>query len=82
MKTCADLIQTWLCQEVEIFPAKPPFLRAKIGEIMERAYSGRGLEETLRLCQEVKKTFQGSEETLKCIQRVEECLRKLVDETK
>ncbi|MDH5783425.1 MAG: hypothetical protein OEZ35_07175 [Candidatus Bathyarchaeota archaeon] len=49
---------------------------------MERAYSGRGLEETLRLCQEVKKTFRGSEETLKCIQRVEECLRKLVDETK
>jgi len=63
-------------------PAKPPFLGAKIGEIMERVYSGRGFEETLRLCQEVVKTFRGSEETLKCIQRVEECLRKMVDDTK
>jgi len=67
---------------VEISAAKPSFLGVNIGEIMERAYSGRGLEETLRLCQEVVKTFRGSEETLKCIQRVEECLRKLVDETK
>jgi len=49
--------------------------------MMERAYHERGFEETLRRCQEVMKTFQGSEETLKCIQRVEECLRRLVDET-
>ena len=48
---------------------------------MERAYCSRGFEETLRLCQDVIKTFRGSEETLKYIQRVEECLRKLVNET-
>ena len=53
----------------------------KIGEIMERAYCRRGFEETLRLCQEVMERFEGSEETLRCIQRIEECLRRLVDET-
>jgi hypothetical protein len=67
---------------MEIPCAKPLLLGAKIGDIMERAYSGRSFEETLRLCQKVAKTFQGSEETLKYIQRVEKCLRKLVDETK
>ncbi|MCK5562586.1 hypothetical protein KAI30_00310 [Candidatus Bathyarchaeota archaeon] len=48
---------------------------------MDRAYCGTGFEETLRQCQEAVKTFRGSEETLKCIQRIEECLRKLVDES-
>jgi hypothetical protein len=46
-----------------------------------RAPWGRSFEETLRLCQEATRTFRGSEETLKCIQQVEECLRRLVDET-
>jgi len=64
----------WRC------PRKTPVFRAKIGEIMERIYRGKGFEETLRLCQEVMKTFRGSEETLKYIQRVEECLRRLVEE--
>lgn len=54
---------------------------AKIGEILERVHQWRGFEETLRQCNEVTRTFRGSKETLKCIRRVEECLRRLVDET-
>ncbi len=42
--------------------------------------SGKGFEETLRLCRDVTKSFQGSEDTLRYIQRVEECLRRLVAE--
>jgi len=48
---------------------------------VERAYSGKGFEETLRQCHQVMKNFQGSKETLKCILRVEECLRRLLDES-
>lgn len=76
------MILACLCLEVEIPCARPLFLRTETGEIMERAYSVRSFEETLRLCQEAAKTFRGSKETLKCIQRVEKCLKKLVDETK
>ena len=54
---------------------------AKIGEIMERTYRGTGFEETLKLCREAMKNYWGSDETLNCIQRIEECLRKLVEET-
>ncbi len=66
----------WLCHWFFKF-----LQRAKIGETLDRAYCGTGFEETLRQCQEAVKTFRGSEETLKCIQRIEECLRKLVDES-
>jgi len=64
-----------------MFPAKPLFLEATTGEKMERAYYRRSFEETLRLCNDFTKTFQGSEDTLKYIQQVEECLRKMVAET-
>lgn len=52
-----------------------------MGERLNRACYTTGFEETLRLCQNTVKTFRGSEETLKCIQRIEECLRKLVEES-
>ncbi|MGD8506993.1 MAG: hypothetical protein PVF15_10075 [Candidatus Bathyarchaeota archaeon] len=47
---------------------------------MERADYGRGFEETLRLCQKVTKTYRGSKETLRHIKRIEECLKRLVNE--
>jgi hypothetical protein len=55
--------------------------RAQIGETVERAYYGRGFEETLRQCQDVKKNFQGSKKTLKYLLRIEECLKMLINET-
>jgi hypothetical protein len=54
---------------------------AQIGDAVESAYYGRGFEETLRQCQDVMKNFQGSKKTLKHILRIEECLKRLVDET-
>jgi len=48
---------------------------------MERAYYGRGFEETLRQCQDAKKNFQGSKKTLKYLLRIEECLKMLINET-
>jgi hypothetical protein len=55
--------------------------RAQIGEMLESTYYGRGFEETLRQCQDVKKNFQGSKKTLKYLLRIEECLKMLIDET-
>ncbi|UCD39502.1 MAG: hypothetical protein JSV87_03565 [Candidatus Bathyarchaeota archaeon] len=49
--------------------------------IPRRISYGRDFKETLRLCREVTKAFRGSEETLRCIQRVEECLKRVLDET-
>ena len=53
----------------------------RLVRMVENPSCRRSFEQTLVRCQEVVKTFQGSAETLKHIQRVEECLRRLVDET-
>ena len=51
---------------------------AKIGEWLERTRYRRAFEDVLRQCQETVKNFEGSEETLRHIQRVEESLKRLV----
>lgn len=51
------------------------------GECLERVQSRKGLENALLECHEIIETFQGSEETLRHIRRVEESLRKLTGET-
>jgi hypothetical protein len=50
------------------------------GECLERAQNRKGLENALLQCHEIMETFQGSEETLRHIRRVEESLRKLTAE--
>ncbi|HKZ94358.1 MAG TPA: hypothetical protein VJ249_07250 [Candidatus Bathyarchaeia archaeon] len=40
----------------------------------------KGLEDVLLQCHKIMKTFQGSEETLRHIQRVEESLKRLIVE--
>ena len=54
---------------------------ARIGERLERIRYRRAFEDVLRQCQETMKRFEGSEETLRHIQRVEESLKRLVTET-
>jgi hypothetical protein len=54
---------------------------AKIGEWLERIRYRRAFEDVLRQCQETMRTFEGSEETLRHIQRVEASLKRLVAET-
>ncbi|NIV43734.1 hypothetical protein GWN49_02445 [Candidatus Bathyarchaeota archaeon] len=49
--------------------------------IPRRVAYGRNFEEAVRLCREATKAFRGSEETLRCIQRIEECLQRVVNET-
>lgn len=51
------------------------------GECLERVQSRKGLESALLECHEIIETFQGSEETLRHIRRVEESLRKLIADT-
>jgi hypothetical protein len=46
--------------------------------VLERAQSRKGLEDALLQVHEIIETFQGSDETLRHIRRVEESLRKLV----
>jgi hypothetical protein len=57
------------------------FKEARIGEWLERIRYRRAFEDVLRQCQETMKRFEGSEETLRHIQRVEESLKRLVTET-
>jgi len=57
------------------------FEEAKTGEVLERIRCRRAFEDALRQCQETMKRFEGSEETLRYIQRVEESLKRLVTET-
>jgi len=57
------------------------FKEAKIGEWLERIRYRRAFQDVLRQCQETMKGFEGSEETLRHIQRVEESLKRLVTET-
>ncbi|MCZ2856750.1 MAG: hypothetical protein O2U62_06620 [Candidatus Bathyarchaeota archaeon] len=47
---------------------------------MERIRYRRAFEDVLRQCQETMERFEGSEETLRHIQRVEESLKRLVTE--
>lgn len=51
------------------------------GECLERVQSRKGLESALLECHEIIETFQGSEETLRHIRRVEESLRRLIADT-
>jgi len=44
---------------------------------LERVQCGKGFESALALCQEIIGRFEGSEETLRHIRRVEESLRRL-----
>ncbi len=55
------------------------FREAKIGEWLERLRYRRAFEDVLRQCQETMKRFEGSEETLGYIQRVEESLKRLAE---
>lgn len=48
------------------------------GERLERVNARKGLENALLECHKVMETFNGSEETLRHIRRVEESLRKLI----
>jgi len=57
------------------------FKEARIGEWLERIRYRRAFEDVLRQCQEAMERFEGSEETLRHIQRVEESLKRLVTET-
>jgi len=50
----------------------------KNGESLERIRYWAAWETALRQCHEVIETFEGSKETLRHIQRVEEALRRLV----
>jgi len=56
------------------------FKEAKSGEWLERIRYRRAFEDVLRQCQETMERFEGSEETLRHIQRVEESLKRLVTE--
>lgn len=55
--------------------------KARIGEQLESIHSKKGLENALMQCQKVTESFEGSEETLRLIRRVEESLRRLMAET-
>jgi len=52
-----------------------------MGEWLERIIYKKGLENALMQCHEVMERFEGSEETLKLIRRVEESLKRLMSET-
>lgn len=54
---------------------------AKMGELLDKMRYRSGFEEALKQCREIMDRFQGSEETLRHIQRVEETLKMLVVET-
>ncbi len=51
---------------------------ANHGERLERIQSRKGLENALTQCRVVTEKYEGSEETLRLILRVEESLRKLL----
>jgi len=54
-------------------------MKARIGEHVESInYKKKGLENALMQCNEVMESFEGSEETLRLIRRVEESLRRLI----
>jgi hypothetical protein len=53
-------------------------MEAKLGEPLERIQNRKGLENALMQCREVTERYEGSEETLRLILRVEESLRKLL----
>lgn len=55
--------------------------KAKMGELLERTRYRSGFKGALKRCQEIIDRFEGSEETLRHIQRVEESLKMLVVET-
>ena len=59
---------------------KPISERFQKGEPVERIQSTRGLENALSQCHKVMEAFDGSEETLAHIRRVEESLRRLIAE--
>jgi hypothetical protein len=46
--------------------------------LLERTYQRKGLENALIQCRTVTERFEGSEETLKLILRVEESLKRLL----
>jgi len=56
-------------------------MKARIGERLERILYKKGLENALMQCQKVTERFEGSEETLRLIRRVEESLRRLIAQT-
>ena len=56
-------------------------MKARIGERLERILYKKGLENALMQCRNVTERFEGSEETLRLIRRVEESLRRLMAET-
>jgi hypothetical protein len=49
-----------------------------LGERLESIHYKKGLENALMQCQKVMERFEGSEETLRLIRRVEESLRRLM----
>lgn len=51
------------------------------GESLERSQGKKGLTNALQQCREIRETFQGSDETLRLICRVEESLRRLIVQT-
>jgi hypothetical protein len=55
--------------------------KARTGDGLERIHYKKGLENALTQCHEVMEKFEGSEETLRLIKRVEESLKKLITET-
>jgi len=55
-------------------------LKARTGEWLERIHCMKGLESALIQCHQVIERFEGSEETLRLIRRVEESLRRLMAE--
>ena len=84
----ADLADTFtfteVCSESVCSLRRWSFKRleeAKIDEWLERMRCRRAFEDILRQCQETMKMFEGSEETLRHIQRIEESLKRLVTET-
>jgi len=74
-----SLTKTWSGENMRKFDLN--LVMPRSGDIPPKTpIFGKGFEETLRLCQDVTKSFQGSEDTLRYIQQVEECLRRLVVE--
>jgi len=48
---------------------------------LEKVQYNKGFEKALRQCRDVIERFEGSEETLRHIRRVEESLKRLLAET-
>jgi len=56
-------------------------MKARIGERLERILYKKGLENALMQCRNVTESFEGAEETLRLIRRVEESLKRLIAQT-